>query len=310
MTVFTGQKPISKNFQWATKMEYFFYAFFRLITLCPINIIQNSNRLKIKFSNSSRLFALFGIFTIFLYVSGVVILRIFVLNSESELTIWNEATNICGIIFTCLVILIETQFTYKYFANFLHLKQKTENDLLTLCYRELFENEKYVYVKNYWRILIIFHLIAWTTEAISIINIQKDPLWRFYCCALLLPTLITRFRYFQHRLYTSTLHFYIKMIRLKIENSINDIDNNETLARQQHRQQFTMNSRKIFVDLKLSMDIFTSIFRMSYLVNKMFGLSMLMNIFENFIQLLSNLFWIYSKLYYEDSENVSGLLNR
>lgn len=308
MTIFTSQKPISKNFQWATKIESFLYTFFRLITICPVYIAQNTDRLETKFKKSTRFFALLGIVVIFLYVAGIVILRIFVLNSKSELSIWNEVTNICGITITCLVILIETQFTYEHFADFLYLKEKTENDLLTLCYREVFENEKYLYIRCYWRILITFQLIAWTTEVINILDIQRDPLWRFYCFSLIIPIMITRFRCFQHRLYTSTLNFYIKMIRLKIEDSINDIDNNEALARQQRCQQFNMNSRKIFIDLNLSMHIFTSIFRMTYLVNKMFEFSLLMNIFENFIQLLSNLFWIYTKLYHENTENISGLL--
>lgn len=308
MTIFTRQKSISKNFQWATKIESFLYTFFRLITICPIYIARDSERLETKFKNSSRFFALLGIVTIFLYVTGIVILRIFVLNPKSELNIWNEVTNICGITLTCLVILIETQFTHEHYADFVHLKEKTENDLLTLCYREVIENEKYFHIKCYWRMLITFQLIAWTTEVINIFDIQRDPLWRFYCCSLIIPIMITRFRCFQHRLYTSTLNFYIKMIRLKIEDSINDIDINESLARQQHRQQFTMNSRKIFIDLNLSMHIFTSIFRMTYLVNKMFGFSLLMNILENFIQLLSNLFWIYTKLYHENTENISGLL--
>lgn len=311
MTILAEQiESVYRKFQWATKIENLLYRFFNFITICPIDFSQNSdqNRIKIKFKRYSRFFSILGMAAIFLYVSAILIVRIFIFHSESELSIWNEVTNLCGITFTCLIILIETQLTHQHFANFLHLKQKTENDLLELCYRERFQHEKYLYMKNYWRILLAFQLIAWTTEAINIIDMNTDRVLRFYCCSVMIPIMIMRFRCFQHRLYTSTMNFYIKMIRLKIEDSINDIENNESLARQQNRKQFTMNSQRIFNDLNLSMKIFTSIFRMTCLVNKMFGFSLLMNIFESFIQLLSNLFWIYSKLYHEDTTNVSGLL--
>lgn len=302
-------ESVFRNFQWATKIENLLYKFFNFITICPIDFTQHSdrNRMKTNFKSSSRFFAILGIIAIFLYVSAILMVRIFIFQSDSELSIWNEVTNLCGITFTCLIILIETQLTHRHFANFLHLKQKTENDLLELCYRERFQREKYLYVRNYWRLLLAFQLIAWTTEAVNIIDMKKDRVLRFYCCSVIIPIMIMRFRCFQHRLYTSTMHFYIKMIRLKIEDSINDIENKESLARQQNRKQFTMNSQQIFNDLNLSMKIFTSLFRMTCLVNKMFGFSLLMNIFEGFIQLLSNLFWIYSKLYHEDTRNVSGL---
>lgn len=306
MTMFTGQTPVYKNFQWATKTERYFCKFFTKITFCPIQIVPNSKKLKTKFEKSKRFFAILGVIAIFLYLFGILIFRILILNPVSELSIWTEVSNVCGVLLVCLVILIETQLTHQHFANFLRLKQKTESDLLTLCYRDVYENEKYLYIRKYWRLFFTFQVIAWTTDVLNIIDIQRDPLWRFYCCILILPIMISRFRCFQHRLYTSTLNFYVRMIRLKIEDSINDIDNSESLARLQHHQQFTMNSKKVFIELNSSMNIFTSIFRMTNLINKMFGFSLLMNVIGNFIQLLSNLFWIYTKLFHQDTENLAG----
>lgn len=307
MTKVFSQKQVSRNFVWATKIENFLSLFFQSITICPIRVIQNSFKFKTKFEKSSRWLALLGIIGILLYFTIIVCLRILFVNPQSELGIWYEVTNIFVITITCLVILVETQLTHEHCANLHWLKHKTENELKLLCSRELFEKEKYLCIMTNWRMLMAFHVMTSTIDIINFLNIERDPLRKFYCGALFIPITISRLRFFQHRLHTSTLNFHIKMVRMKIENSISNIDNHEKLIRQQYRQTLTFNSQKILFDLNLTMRIFTSIFRMTLFINKMFGLSLLMIILQNFIQLLTNLFWIYSKLYREDLENLTGL---
>lgn len=299
----------SKQFLWAKKVEKNLFSFFRIITVCPIRVVDNPSGIKVKFKKSIRLWAFIVIILTLLYVLITIILRVFLINVPSSLNIWNESANVFGIIITCLVILIETQFTYQHFADFLFLKQKTENELQTLCHHNRFAAEKFWFVRRYWITLIIFQGITLSVEISNIFRIKDDVLWRFHCGWLIVPITIIRLRCFQHRLYTGTLQLYVKLVRIKIEDCINEININESLARQQKRNSFTMNSKIILSDLNLSMCVFTSIYRMTHLVNKMFGFSLLMNIFEDFIQLLSNLFWIYSKLFYQDLDNLSGFLS-
>lgn len=302
-----SETTVLNEIQWSRKIECRLWTFFKVLTISPIRYEYGPTGLKIHFCRSIRLFSYLAIITVILYVVVTIVLRIIFFNVSSELKIWNEATNIFGLLTTCLVIIIETQLTYKHFSHFLQLKRKIEDELRILCRHNVFENEKYVFVRNYWRLIVGFHFFAFLTEILNLFYFQKDLLWRFYCCWFLLPVLFTRYRCFQHRLYTTMIHFYIKMIRMKIQNCIHDIEYNESLARHQHRRQFHMNSQKIFIDLNSSMEIFTSIFRMSCLVNEMFGFSLLSKIFENFIQMLSHFFWIYTKLYHQDLNNVTGL---
>lgn len=304
--VSTEKEEKSKQFLWATKTENKLFDLFNLITICPLQIDRNSTKTKIKYRKSSRLFAILAINLILLYICGIVIIRVFYLNSQSELRIWSEVLNVCGIFMTCLIIIIETQFTYKYFSDFLHMKENIEIELKSLCCRNLFETEKFLYIKDFWRYLLFSQILGTTIDIVNLINIRRDTVWRFYVACFILPITINRFRNFQHQLYTKTLNFYIKMIRVRIEQSINDLDNNGVLVKQQYQQQFNMINEKIFNDLKSSMHIFTCIFRMTCIVNKILGFSLLIRILSVLVHLFSSLFWIYSKIYFDDLQNVTG----
>lgn len=299
---------ISDKFEWAVQKEYYLIKIFKILTACPISITRDSHGLKSKFERSVRFWTFFAIILTILYFIGITILRVFFIHSsENDFGFLSEAINICGYMLTCLAIIIETQFTYREFNEFILLKEKLEQELQTLCRRELFENQKYLFINNYWRSLIVFQLIAWLAEILNIFSLQKNQLWRFYCCCLVIPIMLTRFRCFQHRLYTGTLHSYIKMIRMKFDGCIKEIDPNGFSASHRNQKRFTLNTKKIFTDFNLSMSVFSSISQMASLVNRMFGVSLLMSLLGNFVQLLSNLFWIYMKLHREDLAGLTGL---
>lgn len=296
---------ISAKFLWSTRIEKFLHKFYKTITVCPISIIQSSGDIKLKFEKSIRIYSIIVIVFVLIYLSLMIILRIIFFEPLTTLKVYTVTMNIGPIFLTCFIILIETQFTHRYFTDFMFLKQKTENELITLCCYETFECEKYSFIKKHWRKLLAIQILAISLEVLIIS--QRGPFWRFWSGWLIMPRVFSRFRCFQHQLYTETLHLYIKLIRMKVEKCIAIIDNNEFLARQQNRQQFTMNSKQMFKDLTSSMRIFTSIYRMTYSVNRMFGFSLLIFFFEGFVQLVSNLFWIYLKLLYQDLGNISGL---
>lgn len=308
MTIITGQNQIlfSKRTRWSSEIESTFLKFYDIITISPVRVVKTSVGLKSILSKSAQLWSLFAIFGILIYIAIIAILRVFWAHGKAELGVWSEVTDVCSVMIPCLVILIETQFTQKYFADFLLLKQKTEHELLALCNREIYEHEKYTHLKSYQKMILIFFIFAWVTEIIYLFDTETDLLFRFYSWSLLLPITFTRLRFFQHRLLTNSLIFYLKMIRIKIQNAIDDISGREALAREQRLFQFTVNSRKTFNDLNEAMRIFTSIFRMTDLMNQMFGISLLIIIFEIFTQMLFYVFWLYSKLYHEDLNNLEG----
>lgn len=295
---------ISGKFLWATKIENSLYKFYKIITCCPISIVHTSTGMNVKFEKSTRLWGLFAMFIVFIYISLLFTSRILLSDTLHILSVYSATLNIMLIFAMCLVSLIESQFLYKFFIDFLYLKQKSERELLILC-RNLFEKEKFLFIKRYWRMMLTVQIFMMFVEIVIVI--RGDNLYRFYCSWLFLPRQFIRFRCLQHTLYTGTLHTYIKLIRLKIEECIGIIDKNEFMARQQNRHEFTMNSRKIFNDLNQSMRLFNSIYRMTYLVNKMFGWSLLVLTFEIFTSLMINLFWIYLKLTRQEFYTIPGL---
>lgn len=307
ITAAQNQMSFSTHFQLSLKIESIFFKFFDFLTISPVRVTKASTGIKIKLSESAPFWSFFAVICTLIYIASIIILRVFYFQLESEVGVWNEITSAGCILLTCIAILIETQFTHKYFADFLHLKQKTEDELLALCNREIFEYEKYVYVKYYQKMILSFFIIVFIKEIINLFNPETDELWKFYSWCLLIPTTFTRLRYFQHRLLTNSLLFYIKMIRIKIQSSIDDINNEEAVAREQRLFQITANSRKILDELNSAMRILTSIYRMTYLMNKIFGLSLLVSVFENFNRLLTYLFWLYSKLYRHEWNNSEGL---
>lgn len=300
------KKPtsVSEHFLWSTKMENYLYKFYKIIMCCPVSIVYTSTGLKVEFQKSTRLWGFVVIVFVFIYISVLFISRLILPFTLHVLSAYSASMNIMLIFTMCLTSLTESQFLFQFFIDFLYLKQKTERDMLMLC-RELFEREKFLYIKNYVRLLLAVQIFPIFVE--TVIMLRSDNLYRFYSSWLILPRLFIRFRCLQHRLYTGTLHTYIKLIRLKIEECIGTIDKNEFMARQQNRHEFTMNSRRLFNDLNLSMRLFTSVYRMTYLVNKMFGWSLLVLFFEIFIHLITNLFWIYSKLIRQDFYTIPGL---
>lgn len=296
----------SSEESWTSKTEYFIQKFFLIITACPVRINKNPAHLKVEFVKSIRYYSFIIILLIIVYLLTIIILRVFCLHPSSDLGVWNESSNLTFVLSTCLVIFIETQFTFKPFMRFLLIKQDTERDLLMLCSDQKFDNEKYQLVKEYWKLLITFQAFSLILDLWNLFRIRNDILWFFYCCCLMLPTMFTRLRCFQHRFYTSTIHFYVKLVRIKMQQYVLEMEFKERLAKEQGQKEFSINGVRFLKDLYLSKRIFTSAFQMAYLVNKMFGFSLLMNVIENFVQLLCNLFWIYSKLHRQELDHLPG----
>lgn len=307
MKILTKRKPqsTSEKFAWSRRVETMFYKFFRIITVGPISFQQSSSGIRVKFEKKSRILVIIVIIFVFFYFLMMICLRIWVYPRISVLNVWSVVTNISLTFLTTLIILIETQFTAAYLTEMLFLKQKTENDLRTLCNNEQFEHEKYSSVNIYMRMLAYFLMLAFLVDILS--GYGLDNLSQFYCRWLFFPRIFNRFRSFQHRLITGTLYSYIKLVRIKVEECINNIERNESAARQQKLPYFTMDSKRIFNDLNLSMRIFTSISRMTYLVNNTFRVSLFMVFFQDFMQLLTHTFWIYSKLFRQDLDGIFGI---
>lgn len=301
MEFFTERKQLS------SKVEIFLYKFYNKITFCPIVISHGALGIKVKINQMMRVLAIFALIYACMHMSSLLVYPFFTSETEALLNTWSIEMNIIMIFSTTLTILIETQMTHTYLTDFLLLKQKIEHDLRILCDPKQFENEQYKSMKIYTRILFCFSIF---TVIVFILNIYRYSMMMvIFTCCLGMARIFGQLRSFQHQLFTGTLHVYIKLVRIKCEECIRNINQNEAMARVQNSRHFTMNSNKIFNELILSIRIFANIYRMTHLVNKIFGFSLLVLLLQDFIQLLTFIFWVYLKLYLHQLNDITGLRN-
>lgn len=298
----------TETFLWATKFEFIILKFFQVITASPINIKLRYSILCATFEKPLLCWSWIIAILIFLYALIVCLLQLFCIIpiSFSFLGIWNVSCDFFATILTCIVIFIETRYTYQLFIRFLYTKRVIECQLVKLCGRDLFDIEKYRCIQRYFRILSGFLIVVLMLEIFNITRTLGDQLWLFYCLCQMIPLTYTRLRCLQHCFFTCTIHLYVKLVRIQVDRYIREIEHKTTMAKEQQIQYFILNSKSVFSDLCLIEKIFNSIYQMTFLTNRMFRLSLLSNVIENFIQLLSNMVWIYVKLHNKDLDHLIG----
>lgn len=307
MEFFTERKDlsISEKYSWSSKVEMFFYTFYNKITLSPVVIgTRSSGGIELKISKVMRVFAMLAIIYACVHMVCLMVYPFFTDETEAFLNIWSIEMNIIPIFSTTLTILIESQIKHNYLTEFLLLKQKIERDLRILCDPKQFEFEQYTSMKIYTRILFCFSVF---TVIVYIMNIYRFSIVMvIFTCCLAMPRIFGQMRSFQHQLFSRTLHVYIKLLRMKCQESIRTIKQSEELARERNCRHFTMNTKLIFNELILSIRILAAIYRMAFMVNKMFGFSILVLFLQDFIQLLTFVFWVYLKLYLYQLNDITG----
>lgn len=308
MEFFTERRnlSISEKYLWSSKVELFFYKIYNKITFSPIVFdVPSSGGIQLKINKMMRVFAIIALIYACVHMSALMVYPFFTDETEAFLNTWSIEMNLIPIFSTTLTILIETQVKHKYLSEFLLLKQKVEHDLRILCDPKQFELEQYTSMKIYTRILFWFSIF---TVIVYIMNIHRYSIVMVvFTCCLAMPRIFGQLRSFQHQLFTRTLHVYIKLIRMKCQESIQMINQNEEMARVQNFRHFTMSSKMIFNDLILSIRISATVYRMAFMVNKMFGFSILVLFLQDFIQLLTFVFWVYLKLYMYQLNDITGL---
>lgn len=297
---------ISEKFLWSSKVEIFFHKFFNKITFCPIVIVHSEAGIKVKINKIMRVLAIIALIYACIHMGSLMVYPFFTHESEALLNTWSIEVNIIMIFSITLTILIETQMTHTYLTDFLLLKRKIEHDLRVLCDPRQFEIEQYASMKIYTRILFCFSTL---TVIVYILNVYRySVMLVIFTCCLAIPRIFGQMRSFQHQLFTRTLHVYIKLVRIKCEECIRHINQNEAMARVQNSRHFTMNNKQMFNELILSIRIFATIYQMAHLVNKIFGFSLLVLLLQDFVQLLTFVFWVYLKLYLHQLHDITGLM--
>lgn len=296
---------MSEKYSWSSKVEIFLYKFFNKITLSPILIGKHSaGGIELKISKVMRIIGVFAFIFACVYMSTLMVYPFYTDESDEFLNVWSLEMNIVPIFSTTLTILVESQIKHSYLTKFLLLKQKIERDLRILCDPAQFEFEQYTSMKVFTRILFSFSIF---TVIVYILNVNRYSIYMvLFTCCLAVPRIFGQMRSFQHQLFTRTLHVYIKLLRMKCQESIRKINQCEESAREQNCRHFTMDSKMIFNDLILSIRTFATIYRMAYMVNRMFGFSILALFLQDFIQLLTFVFWVYLKLYLYQLNDITG----
>lgn len=307
MEFFTERKdlPISEKYQWSSKVEMCFYKFYNKITFSPVVFdVHDTEGIKLKLNKMKRVLAVIVFIYSSVHMVCLMVYPFYTDETDAFLNVWSIEMNIIPILSTTLTILIEAQTKHVYLSEFLLLKQKVEHDLRILCDANQFEMEQYASMKMYTRIVFGFSAFS---VIVYILNIHRySVVMVIFTCCLAIPRIFGQLRSFQHQLFTRTLHIYIKLIRMKCQELIGMMNQNEEVARAQNCRHFTMNSKLIFNELISSIRILSTIYRMAIMVNKMFGFSILVLFLQDFIQLMTFIFWVYLKLYLYQLNDITG----
>lgn len=167
-----------------------------------------------------------------------------------------------------LVIIIESFLKRKYFLTF------WENYKKVLAIGK--QKNTIKWQKNLMTKIIIFTLISITSELLVITNIQTDHQWIIFWSYTVFSLLMTRTRHLQNIFFIDVIFFMLEDLNLNLKNSTD------------------CNSRSVILQtLSDSKKQFKHLVKMIICVNKIFGASQVLNFGQNFIEVTSELYWIY-----------------
>lgn len=199
---------------------------------------------------------------------------------------FNDAFQLIVTYATVLSLLLETIHRRSAFKEFFEIATR-----LDLTFRDLrLEPEVYynrLFVR-YGRESLVLLLGTIALEIFIIINIDSDHDWRLYWIVNILPLMLNRFRHLQYSFHLRIIAVQMEMIAIVLEKleCIHEkppklVTNNKRIIYGIHRR------------LKLLRTAYNLIQEGIKTFNNMFSYSLVINLFQNFIELLSGSYWLY-----------------
>lgn len=266
--------------------------YYQFVAMCPISLpreksqVNMNNWFLIIWSIINVIFLCF-LTVLFLIYSDIIY------DENNDIGRFQDIVKFGTILLTHFFILVETLYTRRHQFEFWQLRNQVdacleEMDIEPTIYRRKFETD---YTKKF----ISYQVVTWIVEIYIISTVQDDIQWLEFWFATIYSLMMTRSRHFQHSMYIDLItarfkaikHELNTMVQLSKKGSIDETHNKRMLQK-----------------LKLMRSAYNTLYEMNGHLNKSIGLSQLFNFMQNFIQLTSDLYWIYSVLYKNTFEHL------
>lgn len=275
--------------------------YFQLMGMCPLPLNFSTNNGTVKFFRN--IFIAWSLFNIICVASLAVVC--FFLNDKLFLkhdTIgrFNDILKFSTTILTHLTILIESLCTRDQQRSIWQKFQIVDQNFSKIDI-DVIERNKIFYRKFVIKFFLWFGLAA-IAEIFIISFIRDDTQYQRYWFLTIISLVISRSRHLQQNLYVDMLTFRFKIIKKELKE----------IVKQSQKDPFSQKeeiyNKILLTKVKYIKEMYNILWEISVHINKGFGLSQLANLMQNFIQLTSDLYWIYSALYKNNFTNIGVLI--
>lgn len=161
------------------------------------------------------------------------------------------------------------------------------------------------FYKETARKIIIFIIFTTVTEVVIISNIHEVTSWSFMWSISIIPVSMSRFRHLHHTLFIEMLSCRFRVIKNELKSIVKftKLESNKLMAKN-----FVF-YEGLFKKLSTIKSVYNTLWETSLLINRSFGVSQLVNLLQNFIQLTCDLYLVYSFLYKNNLTYIIGNFN-
>lgn len=275
--------------------------FLQLCGMCPISLNFQSTNNKTSIRNS--LFTIWSIIIMIVIIVYVIlticVLKDTFLEQKSRVGKFNDIAKFCTTMLTHFIIVCESLLTKQHqylmwqkIVDVDHCFDKMDIQNITI-YKQKFH--QYYVIKFF-----LYILMTITIEIIIITSIRGDLEWQSYWYSVIFSLMMTRIRHLQQSLFIDLLTSRFSIIKCELKQIVHF----------SRKQLFTnkddIESVKVIEKLKYSKLSYNILYEICYHLNKSVGYSQLANLMQNFIQLTSDLYWIYFVLNKNSFTNLLG----
>lgn len=211
------------------------------------------------------------------------------ISGVSSLNIFNDTVKSLSLILTSTIGCCESIVQHKYKLQFWLLEKQLEND----CIQNVISDVKLRQKRKYSRMYVIYLMVTIVLELLILVRIENDGPWVFNWSIRIGLFMAIRIMELEYIFYLEILFAYLEYIRQQIHILVNKSE--------LHEPQLSD-----IKGLHLYKRMYFSVYEMSSIVNKSYGLSQLSVIILSFIQLSTDLFLIYLKMSTFKPLNVPG----
>lgn len=249
--------------------------FFQFCGLFPLKVGKD------KKEKQNSIFFVWSALHLVLIVSFMTYVFVFsdeMLYAETPIGKINDFLVYYSMYFAHLVIVTESFVRRKYFYKFwfyLSKLKRTKKNQIKLQWKKIIVKKVVI--------LVIYTLI---NESLTITHILSDTQWTNFWYASVFSLCMTRFRHLQHIFFIDIIFFNLKDINRQLRNSVA-----WTKAVGEEKE---ISRVFIYQSLKKTKEKFKHLMEMVICVNKIFCWSQAFNFGQHFLEVTSELYWIYA----------------